>query len=164
MALRNRRRETREAEPAPPTAPPSVLVVHDDPDGCELLVRIVTAVDVPVRRAHTFEEMAKALDQQPPAAVVLDVSSGGIGGNLKLLDAIRHHVDATVANARVLLVAGTGSSAMFSWQAGIDGFLQRPFHAEDLVAAVTEVLARPEDDRRPHRRRMVETSRVGERG
>jgi DNA-binding NtrC family response regulator len=165
VALRNRRRDPGE-EPVPPGAPTlplSILVVHDDPDGCELLVRIVAAADIPVRRSHNVAQMARALDEQAPTAVVLDVSDGGSGANLKALDAIRHHADPAVANTRVVLIAGSGASATFSWQAGIDGFLARPFHADDLVTTVTEVLARPEADRKPHRRRMVEAARVGER-
>lgn len=160
MALRHRKKE-----PEVPvlTGPATVLVVHDDPDGCELLVRILTASGRPVIRAHDLDEMSTALHQRP-ACVVLDVAAGGIGGNLKLLDVVRHHSDATVANARVVLVATGSSSAMFSWQAGIDGFLHRPFHADDLVAAVTEVLDRPEEERKPHRRRMADAARTGERG
>jgi DNA-binding NtrC family response regulator len=164
MARRGRKRDDRPPEPPRPTHPVAVLVVHEDPDGCELLVRIVQACDVPVRRAHTFAQMASALDEQPPTVVVLDVSTGGVGGNLKLLDAIRHHADETVANCRVVLIAGSGASELFCWQAGIDGFLARPFHADDLVRAVTEALARPEDDRKPHRRRMVEAARGGQPG
>jgi DNA-binding response OmpR family regulator len=151
------------AEDPVPTGPATVLVVHDDPDGCELLVRILSNAGRPVYRAHDFDQMSTAL-QDRPTCVVLDVTSGGIGGNLKLLDAVRHHSDATVANARVVLIATGTTSTMFSWQAGIDGFLQRPFHADDLSAAVADVLDRPEDERKPHRRRMVEAARIGERG
>jgi hypothetical protein len=50
---------------------------------------------------------------------------------------------------------------MFSWQAGIDEFLPRPFHADQLITAVTEALGRPDSDRRHHRRRMLDASRTG---
>jgi DNA-binding NtrC family response regulator len=157
--MRHRRKEV---EAPVPTGPAPVLVVHDDPDGCELLVRILARAGHPVDRAHDFEQMSDALHAHP-TCVVLDVSSGGIGGNLKLLDAVRHHPDQAVADARVVLIATGTSSAMFSWQAGIDGFLQRPFHADDLTALVADVVARPEEERKPHRRRMVEAARIGER-
>jgi DNA-binding NtrC family response regulator len=158
--MRNRRKEVDEPVVAGPS---TVLVVHDDPDGCELLVRILAAAGMPVHWAHDQDQMATALHEQP-ACVVLDASSGGIGGNLKLLDAIRHNIDPQIANVRVVLVATGTSSAMFSWQAGIDGFLARPFHADDLVTTVAEVLDLPEDERKPHRRRMAESARVHERG
>ena len=144
--------------------PGRVLVVHDEPEGCELLVRILGVAGHQVARAHDFMEMSDHLQEQAPDCVVLDINTGGIGGNLKLLDAIRNHRDADVAGARVVLVATNASSAMFSWQAGIDEFLPRPFHADDLITAVSEALARPDADRRHHRRRMLDETGPGWRG
>jgi DNA-binding NtrC family response regulator len=142
--------------------PGRVLVVHDDPDGCELLVRILAVAGHEVQRAHDFGEMSDRLVERPaPHCVVLDINTGGIGGNLKLLDAVRGHRDPEVAAAQVVLVATTASSAMFSWQAGIDGFVLRPFHADELIGAVADALERPEDDRRQHRRRMLDQTRAG---
>ena len=142
--------------------PGRVLVVHDDPDGCELLVRILSVAGHEVTRAHDFGEMSdRLLDAPPPQCVVLDINAGGIGENLKLLDAIRGHRHPGVASARVVLVATSGSSAMFSWQAGIDEFVERPFHADELIAAVGDALARPDADRRQHRRRMLDQTRAG---
>lgn len=138
-----------------------VLVVHDDEDGCELLVRILGVAGHDVVRAHDFAEMSDRIQEHQPQCVVLDVNTGGIGGNLKLLDAVRGHPVPEVAGCRVVLVAATASSAMFSWQAGIDEFLPRPFHADELITAVAESLARPEADRRHHRRRMLDASRAG---
>jgi DNA-binding NtrC family response regulator len=158
MALRRGRKHE---EPAP-SGPARVLVIHDDPDGCELLVRILSVASYEVSGAHDFLEMSDALQEPPaPDCLVLDVSTGGIGENLKLLDAVRQHRDPAVAGARVVLVSSGASSAMFSWQAGIDEFLKRPFHADDLLRAVHDAIERPEDDRRHHRRRMLEAARSG---
>jgi CheY-like chemotaxis protein len=145
--------------------PGRVLVVHDDHEGCELLVRILGVAGHEVARAHDFMEMSDMLtDGDAPDCVLLDVNTGGIGGNLKLLDAIRNHGKPEVASARVVLAATNASSAMFSWQAGIDEFLPRPFHADDLITAVAEALARPDGDRRHHRRRMLDASKTTGRG
>ncbi len=142
--------------------PGRVLVVHDDPDGCELLVRILAVAGHDVVRAHDFGEMSDRLLEPPtPQCVVLDVNTGGIGGNLKLLDAIRGHRDREIAGARVVLVATTASSAMFSWQAGIDEFLERPFHADELITAVADALGRPAAERRVYRRRMLDQTSAG---
>jgi DNA-binding response OmpR family regulator len=161
MALRR----SRKPEEAKPEAGPSrVVVVHDDADGCELLVRVLRVAGYQVSRAHDFDELSDVLfEPPPPDGVILDVSGGGIGGNLKLLDAIRQHRDPAVAATRVVLVASSASSAMFSWQAGIDEFLKRPFHADELLQSVADALQRPEDDRRHHRRRMLETARTSSR-
>ena len=107
--------------------------------------------------------MTDALGRPAPTCVVLDVSSGGIGGNLKLLDAVRHHTDAAVANARVVLIAPA-----------VERHVQLAGrHRRVPPAAVPRrrprrarsprSLARPEEERKPHRRRMVEAARIGER-
>lgn len=152
------RRSRRGEEDLVPTGPAKVLVVHDDPEGCELLVRIVSQAGYQVTRAHDFREMSESLVVSPPTAVVLDAGSGGIGGNLKLLDAVRQHSEPAIAHSRVVLVATGSANAMFSWQAGIDELLQRPFHSDELLAALGDAIGRPEADRRHHRRRMVDAA------
>ena len=157
--MARRRGKKQDTATAPVTS--TVLVVHDDPDGCELLVRILSAVGHQVSRAADFLSMSDQLQDPPvPGCIVLDVATGGIGGNLKLLDAIRNHRNPDVAGTRVVLVATSDASAMFSWQAGIDGFLLRPFHADDLITTVGEALALSEDDRRHHRRRMLDAAKA----
>jgi DNA-binding response OmpR family regulator len=136
-----------------------VLVVHDEPDGCELLVRILRASGYQAERAHDFLEMTAVLGRAERFdCVVLDVGTGGIGGNLKLLDAIRNHGDPVLAGTRVVMISAGANSAMFSWQAGIDEFVARPFHARDLTQAVAEAIARPEEDRPRHRRRQLDAA------
>lgn len=164
MALRSRRKEVEELDAGSDESRfASVLVVHDDPDGCELLSRVIErGAGLMVQRAHDSREMADALRHRP-ACVVLDVSAGGVGGNLKLLDAVRNNPDPAVTGARVILIAASSSNEMFSWQAGIDGFLKRPFHADELVAAVRDALARPDDERSAHRREMIELIANGKR-
>jgi len=151
------RRRSRKQEPLEPYGPARVLVVHDDPDGCELLVRILDRAGHITDRAHDFLEMTeKLLDPRPASCVVLDVAVGGIGGNLKLLDAIRGHHDPVVAGMRVVLVSATASNAIFSWQAGIDEFVVRPFHADQLVEAVASAIARSDAERPRYRRQRLD--------
>lgn len=159
MAILGRRKEGEEEVVEPGAT--SVLVVHEDPAGCEVLARVIgRGTGLPVRRAHGAADMTEAL-QDRPTCVVLDVSAGGVGGNLKLLDAVRNHADEAVAGARVILVAASSSNEMFSWQAGIDAFLKRPFHADELVATVQDVIARPDAERAGHRRAMIEQIAAG---
>lgn len=157
MALRRAKKIVLEVD-----QPTRVLVVHDDVDGCELLVRVLSGAGYVVSRAHDFDEMSDLLsDERAPNCLVLDVTSGGIGGNLKLLDAVRQHRNPDIAGARVVLVSSSTSNALFSWQAGIDEFLVRPMHANDLIGAIASAVDRPETDRRQHRRRMVDAAKAG---
>ena len=140
-----------------------MLVVNDDDGSCELICRLLIQAGHSVERAANPEQAISILDILRPACVVLDLSTGGIGRNLQLLDAIRSQLDSTLASTRVVLIAYQTSNRMFSWQAGTDAFLVRPFHADELTRAVADVLARPESERAryppPGGRRRVARSR-----
>jgi CheY-like chemotaxis protein len=161
MAIRGRK--SHDGEEVVETGPMSVLTVHEDPSGCELLARVISrGTGLPVHRAHDSVEMVAALRDQP-TCVVLDVTSGGVGGNLKMLDSVRNHTDEVTAAARVILIAASSSNEMFSWQAGIDAFLKRPFHEHELVSTVQDAIARPDAERKAHRREMIELIANGRR-
>jgi DNA-binding response OmpR family regulator len=136
-----------------------VLVVNDDDGASELLSRVLATASYVVDAALSHDEAMRALSgEEKPDCILLDLATGGIGQNLKLLDAVRNHVDGTVATARVLLVAHQTNNRLFSWQAGIDGFLLRPFHADELLREVAEVLGRPDDEREQHRRQQLDAA------
>jgi DNA-binding response OmpR family regulator len=151
-----RRRRSAEREPdtrgGPQVKPTRILLVTDDADACELLARILEGAGYPVDRAYDHVGAIAQVTSAPPSGLVLDLSVGGIGANLKLLDAIRTHNDPTVAGARVVLVARQAQNQLFSWQSGVDAFLVRPFHANELLHHVADVLARPDEQRARHRR------------
>ena len=90
--------------------------------------------------------------------MILDLTTGGIGQNLRLLDTIRQSMNPEVAKVRVVLVAQQTSNRMFSWQAEIDAFVVRPFHINELLTQVAEVLARPDTERARHRRRELDAA------
>jgi DNA-binding response OmpR family regulator len=161
MALRRSKRAGDEQAKGKDSSP-TVLVVNDEHEACELLVRILRGAGNEVERARTFTEMADRLVQSPRLdCVVLDIAAGGIGGNLKLLDAIRGFRDPVVSQTPVVLVTAASSSTMFSWQAGVDELVIRPFHADDLVKAVQGAVARPADERARYRRQQLDAARSG---
>ena len=150
--------ELGEAGGAEPADTAHILVVNDDPGACELLVRLLTRAGHDVERAHNHDQAMGQLGVRSIDCVVLDLATGGIGQNLRLLDLIRSSVTKAVADVRVVLVAQQSSNRMFSWQAGIDAFIARPFHADELVAQVNEVLSRPDAERERHRRRELDAA------
>ena len=141
-----------------PTGPARVLVVNDEDGASELLSRLLSRAGYGVATAASHDAALVSMGSDPPQCILLDLATGGIGQNLKLLDAIRTHIDDRVANARVVLVTHQTNNRMFSWQAGIDAFLLRPFHGDELLHEVAEVLARPEDERERHRRRELDAA------
>ena len=114
---------------------------------------VLVRAGYPIERAANPEQAMSILDVLRPVCVVLDLSTGGIGRNLQLLDSIRSQLDASLAGTRVVLIADQTSNRMFSWQAGTDAFLVRPFHTNELAQAVADVLARPDNERARYRRR-----------
>jgi DNA-binding response OmpR family regulator len=154
------RRATKTEHPKADFAPgpAQILVVNDDEAACELLCRLLVNAGHRVQRAHNGEQAVGQLSVGRVDCVVLDLSTGGIGQNLKVLDQIRSAMANSVSGVRVVLVAQQTSNRMFSWQAGIDAFVVRPFHANELIGQIAEVLGRPDKERARHRRRELDAA------
>lgn len=156
MLRRASKAEHQEATSTPVSA--RILVVNEDDGACELLCRLLTKAGNAAARAHSADEALTAVNSTRPDLVVLDLATGGIGQNLRLLDTIRSSIDPRVASVRVVLVAPQTSNRLFSWQAEIDAFVVRPFHANELLAQVAEVMSRPDSERARHRRRELDAA------
>jgi DNA-binding response OmpR family regulator len=132
--------------------PPSVLVANDDPGACELLVRFLGQAGFYAEGAANDIQVMSRMVEHLPRCVVLDMTGGGVGSSLKILDQIRSHDDRRISSARVVLCAPSPRNRTFSFQSGADSFLVRPFHLTDLVAHIHDVIARPQEERARHRR------------
>jgi DNA-binding response OmpR family regulator len=132
--------------------PPTVLIVNDERDACEMLVRFLGHAGFSTVGAHSDLEAMSMIYSRLPRAVVLDMTTGGVGSSLKILDQVRSSDDRRVQTARVVLCASSPKNRLFSFQSGADGFLVRPFHLYDLLGQVHDVLDRPHDERARHRR------------
>ena len=128
-----------------------LLVVSDDHDACELMARLLEREGHDVDRLHEESSVVPALLEHPRQAVLVSFS-GGSSTNLKLVDSIRTHDDDDVKETPVVLVTIDEKNRVYSWQSGVDGFLVRPFHANDLVRTMSETLARSPEERASHRR------------
>src|SRR3954454_12806681 len=155
------RRATKADQPAGAAfekGPAHLLVVNDDDNACELLCRLLASAGHRVQRALNADQALSQLNLRGIDCVILDLTTGGIGQNLRLLDTIRQSMNPDVAKVRVVLVAQQTSNRMFSWQAEIDAFVVRPFHINELLTQVAEVLARPDTERARHRRRELDAA------
>lgn len=121
-----------------------------------LMSKVLGAQGYQLIEADTHDAALLTVGQELPRAALLDLTQGGIGSNLKLLEAIRHHDDERVATTRVVLIARQASNRVFSFQSGSDVFLTRPFHIDSLVDQLDNVLATPFRDLPQHRRQQVE--------
>ena len=152
MATRDRAQRVEQGERR---GPELVMVVGDVADARELLSRYLTMRGYRSIVTDSVEGgLVTAVDEHPRVAV-LDLSTGGIGSSLELLEAIRTNDDEVVRRIRVVVVAGSSASRTFSFECGADAYLVRPFHAEELVDLIETVLAVPEDALPVHRRDMI---------
>lgn len=131
-----------------------VLVVNDDSDGCELIARLVASAGWSAQRCTDPGSALAALKGDDGwVAVVLDLR-GGMVESLPVLAEIRQQ-DPPVGDLAVLMLSSTADNETFAWQAGADGYLRRPFHANDLLSDLREAVDRPVDERDAYRRGRV---------
>lgn len=133
-------------------ATPTVLVVNDEPDAREVLVRLLRPQGFRTVSAESPDAAMSAIATQLPRCVVVDMTGGGIGSSLRILDQIRSHDDRRISSARVVLCASSPRNRTFSFQSGADAFVVRPFHLDEVAASIRDVLARPQEERARHRR------------
>lgn len=132
--------------------PPTVLVVTDDDGARELLVRFLAQAGFDTDGARADTDTLVKMHEHLPRCVVIDMSIGGVGSSLQILDQIRTHDDRRINTSRVVLCAPSPKNRTFSFQSGADAFVVRPFHINDLIAHIVDVIDRPQDQRARHRR------------
>lgn len=131
-----------------------VLVLNDDPDAGELIARLVETTGVDAERCTDPGQVLGLLkDGSRWIGAVLDLQ-GGTAASLPVLNDIRQAED-PIGSIAVLVLTSTADSELFAWQSGADGFLQRPFHADDLVTALGAALGRSASERDAYRRDRV---------
>jgi signal transduction histidine kinase len=120
--------------PAAPATRPAILVVEDNPDMRQYLVKLL-APHYDVEAARDGEAALKAALSRPPALVLSDVIMPGLDG-MALLRALRSH-PLTHAVPVVLLSAQAGDEVVLEGLGGgADDYLRKPFSARELLARV----------------------------
>jgi DNA-binding response OmpR family regulator len=131
-----------------------ILLVCDDPDAGELLARLIDRDGHDVHRVETAEGALRHLLATPRLGAVLSLS--GPTANRQLTDKIRSHPNPPVAGVALVLLADDDAEAAPAWEAGVDGFLVRPFHADDLSATLKAAIGRTPDERAAHRQDQLD--------
>jgi two-component system phosphate regulon response regulator PhoB len=124
-----------------PDAPPTVLVVDDDPDLREVVGAMLEAVGLVVESVESAEQALERIPSLVPNLILLDWSLPGISG-IEMCRRLRR--DPVHASLPVLfLTAHSGTQEMVeAFAAGADDYVVKPFRAAELGARIFGLLRR----------------------
>jgi FixJ family two-component response regulator len=114
-----------------------VFIVDDDPSASKGVARLLSSADC---RTETFANAAEFLAREPydgPCCLVLDLQMPGMSG----LD-LQKRLSAMDRGVPIVFMTGRGDipSSVEAMKGGAVDFLQKPFEAEDLIAAVATAI------------------------
>ena len=120
---------------------PSVLVIEDNPDNLALAAFLLESVGHTVIAARDAEAGLTLAHDRRPDLVLMDIQLPGMDGLeatalLKRDDATRH-----IPVIALTALAMRGDEARIR-AAGCDGYIAKPWHYPDFLAAVAAQLAR----------------------
>ena len=119
------------------------MVANGDTTVCEVLARVVEAAGHEAVRVTDESLVSGAVLSAPAEALVLDLGAG----NVEQLRSLRAGDHPRSTESRAVVISTGPANSLLAWQAGADAVLTRPFHAEELQAALTEALGRNDGDR-----------------
>ena len=123
-----------------------LLLIDDDQELCELLGSWLTQEGFSVRACHDGQSARKALAEQAPAAVVLDVMLPD-GSGLELLKQLRsEHAELPVL---MLSARGEPLDRILGLELGADDYLAKPCDPRELTARLRAVLRRSHPNTTP---------------
>jgi two-component system, OmpR family, alkaline phosphatase synthesis response regulator PhoP len=118
-----------------------ILVVEDDQDIAELVVRYLDKAGFATERAASGRDALTAIAARPPDALVLDLMLPHVDG-LEVCRVIRGN-EATAALPIIMLTARADESErIVGLELGADDYLAKPFSPNELVARVRALLRR----------------------
>jgi DNA-binding response OmpR family regulator len=112
-----------------------IVVVDDDPDVLRAVVAVLEADGYRVEGALDQHEALRAVLQDPPALVVLDVNMPGLDG-WELCDILRRQ--SHTRDVPVLFLTGRADlrDQITAMQVGGSDYVTKPFRSEELRAKV----------------------------
>jgi DNA-binding response OmpR family regulator len=126
----------------------SLLVVDDDAFIARLLEIECTAAGYDVRTAGSGDRALELAQERCPDLILADVMMPNMDG-FELTRRLR--MDERTAAARVILLTARGLSAdrLEGFAVGADDYVIKPFDTPELLARISEVLARPRTSTQP---------------
>jgi two-component system sensor histidine kinase ChiS len=113
-----------------------VLVVDDDPDMRQFLGDFLEMEGHDVRFAGDGYSALRAIEEERPDCVLLDVMMPGLSGH-QVLARVRQADGGPRLPVVMLTAAADEHQAWQAWNGGVDYFLAKPFDADQLLQFLT---------------------------
>ena len=111
--------------------PRPILIVDDDRDILAVERAVLVEHGFTVREAHDGAEALRAMDEEPPAMIVLDVQMPGIDG-----PTFARELRTRLKHVPLVIVTGVADPKREADRCNAEAFLAKPFHADDLLRLV----------------------------
>lgn len=135
--------------------PEKILIVDDDATMANLLSTVLEFEGFQVRKALSGEEAFRALKEELPDLVLLDIMMPEMDG-FEVLARLRND-PRTEKLPVIMLTARTEDRDIFEgWRWGADEYVTKPFDPHELVRTIRTVLARSYEERLEERAQHVE--------
>ncbi len=119
--------------------PGSILIVEDDPDGQELIARILMRATIPVEIAGTAEDALQLISADEHSAVVIDLALPGMDG-FELLSRIRDD-DSLVSLPCIAITAyHTPALKQRVMNEGFDAYFPKPLDDVRFLRAIEDIM------------------------
>jgi len=136
-----------------------ILIVDDESMVLSMLREVVSHEGYFVSTAKSGEQALDLLRQNVYDLVVSDITMPGISG-LELLECVRENWP----EIKVIIITGQGSieTKATAFNLGAEDFLDKPFHFDDLLKRIKDVLSRKALESEAHRFKALASHLVEE--
>jgi CheY-like chemotaxis protein len=123
---------------------PTLLIIEDDHDTCNMLRLLLRSVEADVVIAHEVHNPSELLEDSQPDVVLLDLylRDSELDG-LSVAEFIKGHPETCHIPIVVLSAAGRREEEL-TYQMGCDAFLRKPVNPNDLLETLRDYLPIPQ--------------------